>query len=136
MSRVLLSLVLLVSFSGGLLSTPILMTLDELEELDRILTSLETTLQRSRLDLITSQEDLRREQAKLELLQTDLISLSEKSRALSTDLTKALTTLEEVKLSLRKLENELAWKDLERWIWGGAGIIIGGLLWGAVNSGR
>ena len=133
MWRVLLSLVLLVSFSGGLLSTPILMTLDELEELDRILKSLETTLQRSRLDLITSQEDLRREQAKLELLQIDLISLSEKSRALSTDLTKALTTLEEVRQSLRALEKELAWKDLERWIWGGAGIIIGGRAYSLFN---
>jgi hypothetical protein len=48
-------------------------------------------------------------------------------------LTKALTTLEEVGRSLRALENELAWKDLERWIWGGAGLLLGGLAYSLFN---
>jgi len=115
-------------------SPSVRVTLSELEELETILRTLQQTLTVSKMDLINSQEALRREQAKLELLATDLERLATDSALLSTDLQQARAQLKEALNLLRDLESELAQRDLERWVFLGAGVLLGGLVYGLLQG--
>jgi hypothetical protein len=126
-----LSALVLVSVSP---SPSVRVTLSELEELETILRTLQATLTASKMDLINSQEALRREQARLELLATDLENLSRDSALLSIDLAQAREQLSVALSLLRDLESELAQKDLERWVFLGAGVLLGGLVYGLLQG--